>query len=804
MRCARVIVFICLLVSLSAASFSQESEWYYGKPIKNIVFDGLVTIKNSDVTSVTNQYLGYPFSDETYTELLSKVYALEFFNDDITTEALPADEQKSAVIIRFKVTENPVLSKISFSGNSQIRSTEIKDAVSLKEKSILIQSKIPVDERAVRDLYLKKGFTNVRISSSVEAKEDGSVELLFIINEGKSTIVKTILFEGNQSFAQRTLKNGLTQKEKSLFDKGSFQESYIELDKQALLKYYRDRGYIDAVILDVKRDVFFNEEDKRDELTLTYIIREGSQYIYKGTVITGNTLFTTEHLVSKIPMIDGEIFNSTKYSEGIRSVYDVYVETGYTSNLFMPQELKDTDNKTISYTIEIVERPRSYIERIVIRGNDKTKEDVILREIPIETGDVYSQTKIQNGIRNLYNLQFFKNIYPDVQQGTEENLIDLVVEVEEQSTTGVEFGFSFSGITDANSSPVSFFAKLSDSNFLGTGRTLGGDVSLSVDQWSVGGKFFENWLFGEPISLGLSANVGMKSLTTEQTVFYPGNNDSANYKMDYNSFSTAFDVSLGRRWQPNFAIISLTGGVGTVLNKSFYDSGIFFPADITVRTANEKWGLTNTVHSAVSFDDRDLYYDASKGWFASQKLSWTGFIPTVENQFFFRSDTKAEGYVTLLEKKVTDIWSLKFVLFGYSGFSFLIPGGQNEIAPSNKLYIDGMFVGRGWGNLMTDKGQALWSNNFEFRFPVVTGFLALDAFYDVAILKKSIQDMSTISLNDAYMSWGFGMRLTVPQFPLKFLLAAPHTIRDGQFAYKNNTNKWWPFEFVLSFNLVNR
>ncbi|HPX27502.1 MAG TPA: hypothetical protein PLG87_11910, partial [Treponemataceae bacterium] len=70
--------------------------------------------------------------------------------------------------------------------------------------------------------------------------------------------------------------------------------------------------------------------------------------------------------------------------------------------------------------------------------------------------------------------------------------------------------------------------------------------------------------------------------------------------------------------------------------------------------------------------------------------------------------------------------------------------------------------------------------------------------------KKSIQDMSTISLNDAYMSWGFGMRLTVPQFPLKFLLAAPHTIRDGQFAYKNNTNKWWPFEFVLSFNLVNR
>jgi outer membrane protein insertion porin family len=300
----------------------------------------------------------------------------------------------------------------------------------------------------------------------------------------------------------------------------------------------------------------------------------------------------------------------------------------------------------------------------------------------------------------------------------------------------------------------------------------------------------------------MSLNVGMKSLSTEQNVFYPGNNDFTNYKMDYDSLSTGFDMSLNRRWQPNFAIISLTGGVGTVLNKSFYDSGIFYPADLTVRTANEKWGLANTVYSAVSFDDRDLAYDASKGWFASEKISWTGLIPTVENQFFFRSDTKVEGYLTLLNKKVTDIWNLKFVLFGYSSFSFLLPVGQNEIAPSNKLYIDGMFVGRGWGNLMAEKGQALWSNSFEFRFPVVTGFLALDAFYDVAILKNTIQDMSTISLNDAYFSVGGGLRLTVPQFPLKFLVAAPHTIRDGKFEWKNGTKN--PFEFVLSFNLVNR
>lgn len=801
MRTKRVLVFACLFMVLLPFVFAQDSDWYYGKPIKNIIFDGLVTISNTDVSAVTDQYIGLPFSDEVYSELLSKVYDLEFFNEDISTSALPFDEQKTSVVIRFTVKENPIVSKISFSGNLQIRNSEIRDAISIKDKSILVKSKLPIDERAIRDLYLNKGFTNVKISSSVETETDGTVQVVFSISEGKSTIVKAILFEGNESFAQKTIKKELTQKEKSLFEKGSFQEAYIELDKQAILKFYGDKGYIDAVILDVTRDVFYNEENKRDELTIIYIIREGSPYVYKGTSFTGNTLFTTEHLLSKIPLKDGDVFNTTKYSEGIRAVYDVYVETGYTSNQFLPQELKDSEAKTISYSIDIQERSRSYIENILIRGNDKTKENVIRREIPIDTGDVYSQAKIQNGMRNLYNLQFFQNIYPDVQQ-SEDNLIDLIIEVEEQNTTNIEFGITFSGISNANTSPFSVFIKLSDVNFLGTGRTLGGNFSVSPDQWSIGGNFSENWLFGKPISLGLSANFASKSLTTEQSVYFPGNNNDTIYNMDYKSYSTGFDVSLGRRWSPNFAILSLIGGVSTNINKNSYDSE-YIPLDTTISNEKDTWGLSNTVSTSFSMDDRDIYYDASKGWFASQKVSWTGFIPTVEDQFFFRSDTKLEGYIPLLNKPVTDIWNLKFVLFGYTGLSFLLPGGATEISPSNSLYIDGMFAGRGWGNLQANKGQALWSTNLEFRMPIVVGFLAIDLFHDIAILKNTIQDMGSLSFDDTYFSFGGGLRITVPQFPLKFLVALPYTIKDGKFTPKNSESKC-PLEFVLSFNLVNR
>ena len=146
----------------------------------------------------------------------------------------------------------------------------------------------------------------------------------------------------------------------------------------------------------------------------------------------------------------------------------------------------------------------------------------------------------------------------------------------------------------------------------------------------------------------------------------------------------------------------------------------------------------------------------------------------------------------------TDDYSLKLILSGYSGISVLFPTASG-ITDSHKLYIDGMFNGRGWTeNYKVNKGQVLISNKLELRLPIVPGIIGVDAFFDAAAIKSSFQDLSSLSINDFYFSFGPGVRFLHPQFPLHLLFAWKFKTTDGVPSFDSN-----PFQFVLSFNITN-
>ena len=132
--------------------------------------------------------------------------------------------------------------------------------------------------------------------------------------------------------------------------------------------------------------------------------------------------------------------------------------------------------------------------------------------------------------------------------------------------------------------------------------------------------------------------------------------------------------------------------------------------------------------------------------------------------------------------------------------SFQAPAPGSAVSETRKLYIDGMFNGRGWSNIYnTVKGKAMFSQNLEIRFPVVPRMLAIDGFFDAALIQKDLGSMLTAaSLNDFYFSFGPDIRILMPQFPLRILLANCFTIRDGVFKWGDT------WKFVLSFNLVNK
>jgi len=791
--------------SLALAQNSSESateypeDWYYNKLIKTITFKNLKSVDSKDVDGITNSFIGKKFTDDIFNDLLDRIYALDFF-EEINVEALPGDARRNTVSIVFSVTERPAVSRIIFSGNRQVRTADLKEAASLKEKDVFVESKVLVDERAIRDLYLEKGFTNVKVTSSTKETSKG-IEITFKIEEGRSTVIAKIDFRGNKVVSSRTLKSKLSLKEVGLINKGAFQESSLEADKQAITAYYQNLGYIDAEVIDVTKEIEINEKKKRDELTITFVLVEGSQYTFGGITFNGNIIFSDEKLNSLVKLKTGSVYSQAKYQETVMSIADLYYENGYTSNRFQPVPNKDADNKVISYQFNITESVRSHVESISIKGNTRTKEEVILREIPIESGDIFSKAKITTGLRNLYNLQYFSAVVPDVVPGSEDNLVNLVFSVDEQSTTSIEFGVTFSGVSDPDDLPFALFVKWQDSNLKGTGKSISASSTIATDEQSVSLSYGQNWLMGLPISSSISTSFSHSNNSCLRLKrFKDGTYNSDDYYMDYEQWVWSLGFSIGRRWTPVWAIISASAGVNGSLLNNIYDEDVYVPVDATVSDYANKWGLQNSVWTSFAIDDRDINYDPSKGWFASQRLTWYGLTP-LETEYFLRTDTKLEKYFTLLNVPVTESWNWKMVFSAYSGLSMLFPMPDTSIGRTSKVYIDGMFNGRGWTDIYnTNRGRALWSNIVELRMPIVPGVLALDWFGDAAVIKDSPWNLfNNCSVTDFYFSTGPGIRFSIPQFPLRLLFA--NTFRLDEDYNVQWKDKW---KFVLSFNITNK
>lgn len=793
-------VFLFFSVAAVFAQTSEDSDWFWGKTVSEISFEGLRSVKKSEVSGVTNSFIGKVFDEKFYSDILDRLYALGYF-EDIEPFAKHDAKNPEKVNLVFTVKEHAVVASLNFKGNKKIRNNELRDTVSMKPGDVYIESNALVDERALRDLYIKKGYIDAKISVSTSDSQEG-VDVTFVINEGNSTVVSQVNFSGNTVFSARTLKSKISSKEKGFLKDGAFQRSSVEADKQSLVAYYATKGYIDARVIDVVENSSYNEKKEREEIELTFVLSEGAQYTYGGLTVSGNEIFRTEKLLSYVKLKNGDVFNQTKFQEGIAGITNLYYENGYMSNEFYPTVNKDPEKRTVSYALSIKERSRAHVENIIIKGNTKTKDHVILRELPIEPGDVFSRDKIMAGLRNLYNTQYFSSIVPEPVSGSEENLVDLVITVEEQSTTSLQFGMTFSGIEDADDLPISLYAKVENSNFRGTGKSISSGVTIASNEQSVDFGFRENWLFNQPISFSESLSLyHSNSYALALRMLPNGVFDDDYYYMNYESFGASLATSFGRRWLPRFAIFTLSGGMTNSITDNLYDESLYIPLDSGVNKFANRFGIKNSLFMNASLDNRDINYDPTKGWFVSERLAWYGLIPGVEKEFYLRSDTKLESYLKLFDVPLFNgFWNFKMVLAAYTGISLVYPVPGTLFGDSSKVYIDGMFNGRGWTNIYNEtRGKAMLSNRVELRLPLFQGILGVDGFFDAVAVKDEPEDLlNNLKLDDFYFSFGPGLRFLVPQFPLHLLFANKFRVIDGEVKWDST------WQFVLSFNMTNK
>jgi outer membrane protein insertion porin family len=828
---------VFFLAFCGAGLSAQEGEWYQGKPIRSIEFDGLKSVKVADVEGVTTPYIGRIFNDDVFWELQGRLYALEYF-ETISPAAEPAGiPLGSEVAIRFVITERPHVTQIVFSGNAGLSRNDLMNAITIKVSDVVNEPRIRLDEQAIITKYQEKGYPDATVTSSTrpDSKGDGII-LTFTVSEGTHTVIESIRFEGNTAFSERTLRGRLSLKAKSgLFQTGAFSEAKLLADRMAVTSYYQERGYIDAEVQDVVRTS--RQDDKGTNLlSITFKIYEGLPWTFGGITFTGNEIFSSEELAALVRTKEGAIINARRLESDLQRVSDLYYENGYIFNSFDREDIRNEERGDISYQLHIVERGRAHVEHIIVRGNVKTKDHVILREIPLEPGEPFSKTKILEGMRNLYNLQFFSNIVPDTPPGSADQLMDVIINVEEQPTTTVNLGMAFSGSSDPSDFPISLMFSLTNSNFMGYGNSLGGEANISPTAQSASIRYTQNWLFGLPLSGGFDFTFTHRQNSAfldnmapwfngEEDYAYPDGFDSledyeesylptSDYLMEYETWTFSLGFSTGYRWSTPWGNLGLSGGIrtGAVLNT--FDNVLNRPFDPQLRDKNGIWMPANSFWTAISLDQRDLYYDPSRGYYLSQRFGIYGILPgEIENEYYIKGDSRAELFIRLWHVDVSDSWYFRGVLGLHTSLSQIFPQPGYDaplITDANKLAIDGMFIGYGWVNERRHTGLALWENWAELRIPLVPGILAWDFFFDAVAISSEPRYIfgndpagadNDLQSRMRY-SMGGGFRFTLPQLPFRFLFTKRFKVVDGEVEWQNGGLFGdLGMDFVLSFAL---
>jgi len=780
MKYKKWLITVLLILSSFVLMAQEEDGWYLDKTIVDIRFENLETVSENELRGLVRDYIGQTFTDSLSWEIMSLLYGLDYF-DLVETKVEKGDSEGNTIKLIFTVEEKPYISDIKFLGNSRVRRYELTDAILLKENDLLDNTVLKADIASLEQLYYEKGFADIQIESRTQLSEDGkSLTLFFEIDEGIQTRISNILIEGNDQYVEdKVIQNLMDTKVATFFNKGLYSESLLQEDIVNIENYYKERGFIDAEVTSVDKQIEVNPDDGLKEMTLTLNIFEGEPFTIGDIQFQGNNLYTDEELFELMFLEKGDKANLLKFERNYYAIRDLYQQNGYIFNEFDYREIRDDDNQVVSYIISIVERERAHIENITIKGNEKTREYVIRRELPIEVGDVFSRNKLQESVMNLYNTGFFDTVNPMPYQGSEDLLMDLEINVTEGKTADILFGMTFSGGTDF---PVSGQIKWSDRNFLGTGKNFGVESNFSFDRQSFSLEYTEPWLFGLRWNGGFDVSYNHKVssyisqdadgngvpdpyLTMDEYQSRDSSSPSENY-MTYDQHSVSSGFKTGYTWVNPFARISALGQVRAGFKYIDYDQDIYRPYSNSLIENYHSWQYYDSITGKLSWDKRNLVYDPTDGYVISQSVTVGGILdPSISE--YMKSVSRIGFYKTLFSTTYDEGKTFMAVLDFSSAFStvFEKPWKSHELNLDELGYsIDGMFIGRGW-NTVTG-GKALWDNSLAVKFPIVPNVLAFDIFLDSIGLWSSDQEIANMHLSDFRFSAGTGIRFANPAFPI--------------------------------------
>lgn len=436
---------------------------------------------------------GKAFSSSDIDDAVKALFGTGLFSD------VQINQVGSTLVI--KVSEYQVVNQVLFQGNKKLKDNALEAAVQLKPRGTFSQQQLDADVEAVKAAYRRIGRDDAVVTTQIMDLGDNRVNVVFNINEGGRTQIAAINFVGNSAYSSRRLSDIISTKRSSFLSfvlrDDVYDEDKLRADQELLRRFYYNHGYADFQVVSAVGEL----DDTTNKYTVTITVQEGERYTF-GDVSVESTIpeVDAKSLESVVETHKGDVYNAKNVEDTIIALTEKVAGSGYAFAQVTPRGDRNFENHTISVVYTVDQGTKAYIERIEIRGNDRTRDYVIRREFDVSEGDAFNQVLIQRAKRRLEALDYFEKVEISTVPGSEPDQVVLVVDVVEKSTGEFTVGAGYS--SGGETSGPSVEGSVSERNFLGRGQFIKVAAGGGKNSRDYSFSFTEPYFLGRRIAAG--------------------------------------------------------------------------------------------------------------------------------------------------------------------------------------------------------------------------------------------------------------------------------------------------------------
>ncbi len=760
LRRSMVMFMVAVILVLLTLPLSAQDDNESQNLVTAIEVEGNYSINTTTILSKIKTRVGSVYSDNVINNDLKRLYLLGYFSDiDIKTEDF---EQGIKVVVT--VVERPLIKEINFVGFRRLRLKEekLRELIKSRPGQHLDYPALSEDCAELKNKYVKKGFSESQVEYKVDVDYGTNQAVVdFIAREGRRIKIKRIFIEGNKAFSDKRILKFIKTKRAWLFGGGVFKEDVLKEDMERIKSFYKKDGFSDIEADYVIKDVFH-----KPYLYITIVIREGKQYFIGLINLTGNAVVGGDEIRDAIKFcLPGKPYFSDGLSQDGFIIQGLYFDRGYIMADLYPTTILNPDTGAIDITYHITENEVFFVNKIKIRGNVKTKDIVIRRELRLLPGDRFDGPKLRRSKERLVNLGFFEEINYNTESTEVANQRDLIVEVKEAKTGTFSFGGGYSTVEDF----IGFF-EIEQRNFdwknfpyfTGDGQNLSFRAELGTLSENSSLSFTEPWLFDYPISFGFDL----------YRITHDRDNDAG---WGYDEKRTGGDIRLGKELSEY-----VKGNIAYRLEQIEIDN--IDPSASEIKKEFEKEEGKNNISSielGLSFDDRDNIFSPARGIYLTGNAKFAGGAFGGDKDFFkFRG--RASKYFGLWNRSVLELKGRVGLADAYSD--------TENVPIYERFFVGGANTIRGYEERMVgpidedsdDKdplgGNSMLIGNIEYTYPLLD-FLRLAGFYDTGNAWRKLGDIGRSGFKSGV---GLGLRIKTPIGPIKLDYGIPLDKQPGE------------------------